>query len=456
MTNGDKIFRRKLYQELLNWKASRQGRTALLIEGARRVGKSTLALQFAKQEYESHLLVDFSKTSPKINALFDDVSDLNTLFMQLQFEFGVVLQPRKSLIIFDEVQFNPRARQAIKHLVADGRYDYIETGSLISITQNVKNILIPSEEERLQMCPMDFEEFQWALGRNPGPLLREVVAEGRSLGQVAHRAMMKEFRLYMLVGGMPQAVSCYLETLNLQLVDAVKRNIIELYESDLHKIDKTGRMSRLFDDIPAQLSRNVARYMPQSSVGKLTPGRLDSYISELADSKIVNMCYHTCDPSNGLAMDYNKDYFKMYVADTGLFVTLAFKDSTFTDNVIYNKLLNDKLNANLGYLYENVVAQMLVATGRRLFYYTFASESRHTYEVDFLVSDKDKITPLEVKSSSYKAHASLDAFCGKFSQKVRTPMVIYTKDVANDGPVHYLPAYLVPFVFTNNTPSFEL
>jgi predicted AAA+ superfamily ATPase len=440
------IFKRKLYQKLLDWKTTDQGKTALLIEGARRVGKSTLAQQFAQQEYESYLLVDFSKVSPKIQALFDDISDLNTLFVQLQFEYGVVLKPRKSLIIFDEVQFNPRARQAIKHLVADGRYDYIETGSLISITRNVKDILIPSEEVRVQMYPMDFEEFQWALGRNPGPLLRELYVSGKPLGEVAHRAMMREFRLYMLVGGMPQAVSCYLETLNLQQVDAVKRNIIDLYESDLHKIDRSGRMSRLFDDIPAQLSRNVGRYMPQTSVGKLTPSRLDAYISELADSKIVNMCYHTCDPSNGLAMDYNKDYFKMYVGDTGLFVTLAFKDSAFTDNEIYGKLLSDKLTANLGYLYENAVAQMLVASGRRLFYYTFASESRHTYEVDFLISDKDKINPLEVKSSNYRAHASLDAFCTKFSQKVRTPMVIYTKDVAKDGPVRYIPVYMVPFM----------
>jgi hypothetical protein len=446
MSTAKHIFKRKLYQKLLDWKTSSQGQTALLIEGARRVGKSTLAMDFATREYESFLLVDFSKVSPKIHALFDDLSNLDTLFMQLQFEFGVVLQPRKSLIIFDEVQFNPRARQAIKHLVADGRFDYLETGSLISITQNVKDILIPSEEERVQMHPMDFEEFQWAMNRNPGPLLREAITSGQPLGQVAHRAMMREFRLYMLVGGMPQAVSCYLETLNLQLVDTVKRNIIDLYESDLHKIDKTGRLGRLFDDIPAQLARNVGRYMPTNSVGRLTQSRLDSYISELADSKIVNMCYHTCAPSNGLAMDYNKDYFKMYVGDTGLFVTLAFKDRAFTDNEIYQKLLNDKLNANLGYLYENVVAQMLVATGRRLFYYTFAAESRHTYEVDFLISDRDKINPLEVKSSNYRAHASLDAFSAKFSQKVRTPMVIYTKDMAKDGPVRYLPVYTVPFL----------
>jgi hypothetical protein len=446
MNESANIFKRKLYQRLLDWKKNSQGKTALLIEGARRVGKSTLALQFAANEYDSYLLIDFSNASRRVNELFNDISDLNSLFMQLQFEYNVVLYPRKSVIIFDEVQFNPRARQAIKHLVADGRYDYIETGSLISITKNVKNILIPSEEERVQMHPMDFEEFQMALRRDSWRLLRNAYREGKPLGQVAHRAMMREFRLYMLVGGMPQAVSCYIDTQNLQLVDNVKRNIINLYEFDLHKIDSSGRMGRLFDDIPAQLARNVSRYMPQTSVGKVSSSRLDGFISELADSKIVNMCYHTANPANGLAMDYNKDYFKMYVADTGLFVTLAFKDSEFTDNEIYIQLLNDKLNANLGYLYENVVAQMLVASGRRLFYYTFATESRHTYEIDFLISDKGKINPLEVKSSSYRAHASLDAFCDKYSQKVRTPMVIYTKDVAKDGLVRYLPVYMVPFL----------
>jgi hypothetical protein len=447
MAEIPKIFKRRLYQKLLDWKKNSQGKTAILIEGARRVGKSTLATEFAKNEYDKYLLIDFSKTSSKVNSLFDDISDLNTLFMQLQFEYNVKLEPRKSVIIFDEVQFNPRARQAIKHLVADGRYDYIETGSLISISKNVKNILIPSEEHRIKMHPMDFEEFQWAIGNNDTcNLLREALASGKPLGQVAHRSMMRQLRLYMLVGGMPQAVNCYIDTLNMESVDMVKRDIINLYESDLRKIDQSGRMGRLFDDIPAQLAKNVSRYMPQSSIGKLSQSRLDAFISELADSMIVNMCYHTSDPANGLAMDYNKDYFKMFVGDTGLFVTLAFKDKDFTDNEIYTKLLNDKLDANLGYLYENIVAQMLVASGRKLFYYTFPSESRHTYEVDFLISDKGKINPIEVKSSNYRAHASLDAFCKKYSQKIRTPFIVYTKDIANDGPVHYLPAYMVPFL----------
>ncbi|MDE6495549.1 MAG: AAA family ATPase [Duncaniella sp.] len=442
------IFKRKLYSRILQWKEQSNGRTALLIEGARRVGKSTLAEEFARNEYESYLLLDFSKASARVNALFNDISDLDTLFMQLQFEFHVRLTPRKSVIIFDEVQFNPRARQAIKHLVADGRFDYIETGSLISISKNVKDILIPSEEESISMYPLDFEEFRWALGDTATPeLLREAIKRGKPLGDVAHRQLMRDFRLYMLVGGMPQAVNEYINTLNLSSVDRIKRNIIRLYESDFRKIDNSGRIGRLFDDIPAQLSRNISRYMPHSLLGNLTKEKEDSFISELAASMTVNVCYHTTDPSNGLAMDYDKDYFKLFVGDTGLFVTLAFKDKEFTENIIYQKLLSDKLEANLGYLYENVVAQILTATGRKLFYYTFPTDkSRHLYEVDFLISDKDKIDPIEVKSSGYKAHASLDAFCQKYSGKIKTPFIVYTKDMTKEGIIRYLPVYMLPFI----------
>jgi predicted AAA+ superfamily ATPase len=448
MEETSNIFKRKLYSRLLSWKNERNGRTAILIEGARRVGKSTLALDFAQREYESYILIDFSKVSASVNALFDDVSDLDSIFTQLQFEYHTRLLPRKSVIIFDEVQFNPRARQAIKHLVADGRFDYIETGSLISISKNVKNILIPSEEETVKMYPLDYEEFRWALGdADTCDLLREALLAGKPLGQVAHRKLMRDFRLYMAVGGMPQAVGKYLETLNLGAVDQVKRSIIDLYESDFRKIDNSGRIGLLFDDIPAQLSRNVSRYMPKNRIGKVTKSKESALLAELAASMTVNMCYHTSDPSNGLAMDYNKDYFKMYVGDTGLFVTLVFKDREFTDNVIYSKLLSDKLEANLGYLYENVVAQMLVASGRKLFYYTFLNEkTKHLYEADFLVSFKDKIDAIEVKSSGYKSHASLDAFCDKFSHKVHSPYVFYTKDLAKERGVTYLPVYFVPFL----------
>lgn len=446
--NTKRVFKRKIYNRLVEWKTRSKGTTALLIEGARRIGKSTIVREFAQNEYKSYIFIDFSNASPEVNSLFNDLSDLEAIFVQLQFEYHQRLVPRESVIIFDEVQFNPRARQAIKHLVADGRFDYIETGSLISISKNVKDILIPSEEERLKMYPMDYEEFRWALDDNETcQLLRQAIKSGKPLGQVAHRRMMRDFRLYMLVGGMPQAVNTYLDTLDLSLVDHTKRTIIDLYEADFRKIDNSGRIGRLFDDIPAQLGRNASRYYTKPVIGNISESVEDNLISELAASMTVNMCYNTSNPANGLAMDFDKDFYKMFVHDIGLFVTLAFKDSDFTDNIIYSKLLSDKLDANLGFVYETAVAQILVATGRKLFYYVFPSgTSRHLYEVDFLISKKDKIDPIEVKSSGYKTHKSLDEFCKKYSFKIHTPFIVYTKDVAKDGMMHYLPIYMLPFI----------
>lgn len=442
------IFRRKIYNRILEWKKRENGTSALLVEGARRIGKSVITEEFAKNEYESYIKIDFSKASPKVIGLFDDISDLNNLFMQLQFEYGVTLISRKSVILFDEVQFAPKARQAIKHLVADGRYDYIETGSLISIHKNVKNILIPSEEDAIKMYPMDFEEFLWAIGEKATPNLLRMVLENKTpLGDVAHRKMMRLLRLYMLVGGMPQSVSKYIETLSMQEVDIVKRRIINLYESDFMKIDDSGRLSRIFDNIPGQLGRQASRYMISSIIGNTSEKMEDRLLSELNGSMTANFCYHTADPSNGLAMDFDRDYFKLYCGDIGLFITLAFKSKDFTENIIYSKLLSDKLDANLGYVYENLVAQMLVASGRNLYYYTFPTEkSRHNYEVDFLIDYGNKIDPIEVKSSGYKTHASLDAFCKKYSSKVRQPYIFYTKDYAKEGNIIYLPIYLVPFI----------
>lgn len=442
------IFRRKIYRRILDWKKQEKGASALLVEGARRIGKSVITEIFARNEYDSYLKIDFSKASPKVVALFDDLSDLNNLFMQLQFEYGVKLIPRKSVVIFDEVQFAPKARQAIKHLVADGRFDYIETGSLISIRKNVENILIPSEEDIIKMYPMDFEEFLWAIGETATPdLLRMAMENHAPIGDVAHRKMMRKLRLYMLVGGMPQAVAKYIDTLDMGAVDVVKRRIINLYESDFMKIDDSGRIGRIFDNIPGQLNRHTTRYTINSVIGSTTEKKEDTLLSELNGSMTANFCYHTADPSNGLAMDFDKDYFKLYCGDTGLFVTLAFKSKDFTENIIYSKLLSDKLDANLGYVYENLVAQMLVASGRSLYYYTFPTEqSRHNYEVDFLIETGNKIDPIEVKSSGYKAHASIDAFCKKFSSKIRQPYIFYTKDYAKEGNIIYLPIYLVPFL----------
>lgn len=442
------IFKRKIYNELLQWKRTDEGRTALLIQGARRVGKSTIAEEFATNEYETHILVDFAACSTEIRDLFNDVSDLNRIFMRLQLEYGVELKERKSVIIFDEVQLAPKARQAIKYLVKDGRYDYIETGSLISIRKNVKDILIPSEEVKLHMFPMDYEEFRWALGDTTTiRLLQGCFHDKTSLGDATNRKLMRDFRLYMLVGGMPQAVAAYLETNNLEKVDSVKRSIITLYEDDFNKIDPTGNASKIFRQIPAQLTGNANRYLAWSATDGTRNSALAEILSEVRESMVVNMAYHANDPSAGMALHQDPNKYKMFAGDTGLFVTLAFWDSKFTDNTIYHKLLADKLSTDLGYVYENVVAQMLKASGHELYYYTFPTGSgKHNYEVDFLIADGDKVSPVEVKSSGYKAHTSLDAFCGKFSSRIRNKYLVYTKDMRKDGDVLYLPVYMTMFL----------
>ena len=442
------IFKRKIYNELLQWKRTDEGRTAVLIQGARRVGKSTIAEEFATNEYETHILVDFAACSTEIRDLFNDVSDLNRIFMRLQLEYGVELKERKSVIIFDEVQLAPKARQAIKYLVKDGSYDYIETGSLISIRKNVKDILIPSEEVKLHMFPMDYEEFRWALGDTTTiRLLQGCFHDKTSLGDATNRKLMRDFRLYMLVGGMPQAVVVYLETNNLEKVDSVKRSIITLYEDDFNKIDPTGNASKIFRQIPAQLTGNANRYLAWSATDGTRNSALAEILSEVRESMVVNMAYHANDPSVGMALHQDPNKYKMFAGDTGLFVTLAFWDSKFTDNTIYHKLLADKLSTDLGYVYENVVAQMLKASGHELYYYTFPTGSgKHNYEVDFLIADGDKVSPVEVKSSGYKAHTSLDAFCGKFSSRIRNKSLVYTKDMRKDGDVLYLPVYMTMFL----------
>lgn len=444
-----RIFKRKLYEKLLDWKNNRSGRTAVLIEGARRVGKSTLARQFAQNEYESYVMIDFSIVKKDILELFDSIADLDYFFLQLQFRLGVSLKERKSLIIFDEVQMCPKARQAIKHLVADGRYDYIETGSLISIRKNVKDIVIPSEEEKMILLPLDYEEFKWALGDTTTISQMRMIFEKRlSMGDAVTRKLMRDFRLYMAVGGMPQAVCEYLETNNLMDVDRVKRGIIQLYEDDFYRIDQSGRISMLFDAIPAQLSSNASRFQVASALGdNVDSEKTLQLISELRESKTINMAYHANDPTVGMPLSIDLKKYKMFVADTGLFITLAFKDKDFTENVIYQKLLIDKLDANLGYVYENVVAQMLTAAGNKLFYYTFpTSTGKHNYEIDFLLSRGNKVCPIEVKSSGYKRHASLDAFCEKFSSRVLQRYLIYTKDLHKDEQTLMLPIYLTQFL----------
>lgn len=441
-----RVFRRKIYDDILDWKRKNDGRTALLVEGARRIGKSTIVEEFARNEYKSYILIDFNTASAEVKSLFDDLMNLEFIFLRLQQAYSTQLFERNSVIVFDEVQQCPKARQAIKYLVKDGRYDYIETGSLISIRKNIENITIPSEEDRIQMNPMDYEEFRWALGDTVTvPLLKSFWEKKIPLG-AAHRDAMRNLRLYLLVGGMPQAVNAYLDTNNLRMVDEVKRKIILLYREDFAKIDKTGKVSNLFMSVPAALSRNASRYVPSSIIGNVADDKMSELLMNLEDSKTVNIAHHADDPNIGIPVSANYDKFKIFLADTGLFVTLAFWDKDFTENIIYDKLLSDKLSVNLGYVYENLIAQMLVASGNRLFYHTWKKDEKHYYEIDFLLSRGAKLCPVEVKSSGYKAHASLDAFCDKYSARVGSRYLIYTKDLTKDNGTTLLPAYMTPLL----------
>lgn len=440
-----RVFKRKIYSEMLQWKQSRQGKTALMIKGARRVGKSTIAEEFARREYKSYIVVDFSDAPESLWNAVQHISDRDYFFTQLQFIYGVTLYERESVIIFDEIQKSPETRQAIKYLVKDHRFDYIETGSLLSIKKNVQNIVIPSEETRITMYPMDYEEFRWALGDTVTvSLMGETFKKCQSLGDAVTHKLMRDFRLYMLVGGMPQAVNTYLDTLNLSEVDKVKREIIELYFDDFSKIDPSGKISRLFTAIPSELTKNASRYQVSSALGRSEDrNSLGELLHDLEDSLTVNFAHHVNDPNVGLPLNAEYSQYKMFVADTGLFVTLAFWDKKITENIIYQKLLSDKLSANLGYVYENIVAQMLVASGNRLFYHTWPSEtSNHNYEIDFLLSRGNKICPIEVKSSGYKTHASLDAFQKKFSKRIGNRYLVYPKDLRKEQDLLYVPVFM--------------
>lgn len=444
----ERIFKRKLYDKMLQWKLERDGKTALLIKGARRVGKSTLAEEFARREYESYILIDFTEAAQEVRDLFEDISDLDRLLFELQYRYNTKLTPRKSVIIFDEVQDCPMARQAIKKLVKDHRYDYIETGALLSIKKNTEKIRIPSEETRLTLLPLDYEEFRWALGDEVTVnMLHEAYEAKRSLGNATIRKSLRDFRLYMLVGGMPQAVNEYLDTNNLSAVDAVKREIIELYADDFRKIDPTGKATRMFYAVPGQLNKNASRYQISSVIEQGKQDRLEELLQDMEDSHVVIFSHHADDPNVGLSLHKDLGRYKMFLNDTGLFITLAFWDKEVTDNVIYQKLMSGKLPADLGYVFENVVAQMLTASGNKLFYHTWPTESgKHNYEVDFLLSHGTKIWPLEVKSSGYKTHASLDAFCEKFANRVSERFLVYTKDYRRDGSTTLLPVVMAMFL----------
>lgn len=442
------MFKRKIYRQLQQWKDTRAGKTALLVEGQRRVGKSTVVEEFAKKTYKSYILVDFSTCSKDICNLFNDISDLDFFFLQLQLLTNVRLEERNSVIIFDEVQLFPLARQAIKSLVRDHRYDYIETGSLISIKKNVKDILIPSEEQRIYMYPMDFEEFLWAIGDElTVPMLELLFNRQKPAGDSAHRQIMRKLRLYMLIGGMPQSVESYLQENNFEAVDQIKRDILQLYEDDFYKIDPTGRLSQIFDAIPAQLNKNTARYTVSRVIPTARPSNSLNLITQLLDSRTVLAAYHTSQPSAEMASYKDLTKFKLFLSDTGLFTTLMFKNTSFTENNIYKKILSDKLSANLGYLFENLTAQMLSANGYDLYYHTFSGKNKNSnYEIDFLITKGSKVVPIEVKSSGYLRHASLDAFCEKYSAQIAEKYVLYTKDFQKDRDLRLLPVYMTPFI----------
>ena len=446
------MFKRKIYEELIKWKRISNGSTALLIDGARRVGKSYIAEEFAKNEYKSYILVDFGNVPNDVLHLFaQESSDLDLFFAKLSAFYGIKLFKRDSLIVFDEVQQFPRARQLIKYLVADGRYDYLETGSLIRLKKNVQDIIIPSEEEHIEMFPMDFEEFLWAMGDTVTvPLIKACFESKKPLGQALHRKIMNDFRQYVLVGGMPQSVAAYLNGKDFEASDMAKRRILKLYHDDVSKFAEgyEDKVFALFDGIPAQLSKKEKKYK-LSSVGKKARFRSyeDSFVW-LNESMIVNTCFNATDPNVGLALSADHSTQKCYMADTGLLVTQTFMDKAFTENGLYRAILFDKLSINEGMIMENVVAQMLRTNGHKLYFYSRsdATNRKNDMEIDFLITEGKKICPIEVKSNNYVSHSSLDKFRDKFSSKIGNSYILYSKDViVKDGIIH-LPIYMAMFL----------
>lgn len=450
-------MKRKIYDTLDQWKKEDAGRTALLIDGARRVGKSFIVEEFAKAEYRSYILIDFNRASEEITELFlHYLNDLDTFFLYLSNVYNVKLYPRESLIIFDEVQLFPRARAALKYLVADGRYDYVETGSLMSIKKNVKDIVIPSEEHHVQMVPLDFEEFLWAMGNDLlMDLIRKCFTERKPLGQTLHRKAMDYFRQYLIVGGMPQAVNAYVETRDFERVDRVKRDILELYRSDIvkHAEGYEMRVEQIFDDIPAQLQKHEKKFK-LSSLKK--DARLRDYedaIFWLSDAMIANICYNSTEPSIGLKLNMSRITLKCYMADTGLLISHAFDENGIVSEEIYKKLLFDKLEVNKGMIVENVVAQMLVAGGHKLYFYSNPSrnDAASRMEIDFLIaknkiSTRHNISPIEVKSSKNYTLTSLRKFCEKYGEQLHTPYVLHGSDLKEEDGILYLPLYMTPLL----------
>ena len=446
------MLKRKIYDELLDWKRKSNGQTALLIDGARRVGKSYIAELFAKQEYKSHIIIDFGNAPQDVLDLFiHESSDLDLFFAKLSAFYATVLYKRESLIVFDEVQQFPRARQLIKYLVADGRYDFLETGSLIRLKKNTEHIIIPSEEEHKELFPMDLEEFLWAMNDEATiPLIQHCFEARTPLGQTLHRKVMNDFRQYVLVGGMPQSVLAYLNGKNFEASDEAKRRILRLYRDDVSKFAAgyEEKVYAVFDGIPGQLSKKEKKYT-LASIDKNARFRSyeDSFIW-LNEAMVVNACYNATDPNVGLALSSDHSTQKCYMADTGLLVTHTFMDTAFIYNELYKAVLFDKLDINEGMVMENIVAQMLRRNGHKLYFYSRSdSKNRENHmEIDFLITENKKISPIEVKSGNYRSHSSLDKFRKKFSSKIGTPYILYPKDVMEKDGIWHLPLYMSMFL----------
>ena len=441
-----------MYQKLLTWKSKRNGKSALLLCGARRVGKSFLCEQFGKNEYKSVVFIDFANVAKEIIGVFEnESSDLDLFFEKISAYYRTPLFARESLIVFDEVQLYPKARQLVKYLVADGRYDFIETGSLLSIKRNVKDIVIPSEEERIDLLPLDFEEFLWALDDETTiPFTRRCFDQRKPLGQALHRKTMNDFRRYMLVGGMPQAVLEYVNEKDFAAVDEVKRGILALYRNDISKYagGYESKVQAIFDEISGQLSKKEKKYKLSSlSKGARMRNYEDAFMW-LNDAMVVNPCFNTTDPGIGLAISGDHNTQKIYMADTGLLVAQAFMDGDYTDNELYRAILFDKLHVNEGMIMENIVAQMLKAGGHRLHFYSRVDSAnrKNMMEIDFLIAANKKICPIEVKTSAYRVHSSLDKFRSRFSSRIDDAIILYTKDVMIKDGVTHLPTYMAMFL----------
>ena len=442
------FFKRKAYEKLREWKEKYADCYSILLEGPRRVGKSTIAEQFAKNEYETYILIDFANISNTLLACFDDINDLDVFFLRLQTVTGKKLVEKKSVIIFDEIQLFPKVRQAIKYLVKDGRYHYIETADFLYSNRKSEE----ASEYKIKMYPMDYEEFLWAAENPNYELLQKLYERKKEVGQQLNRKLMRDFRIYMAVGGMPQAVDAYVKGKNFTEIVAVKRTILSLYEDDFKKIDASGKITAMFHSIPAQLSKDTKRYVISSATGKRKSKKDEELLYDLADSKTVLLTYNSTDPRVSLAMTKDLKSYKMYLCDTGLFVTLMFMDRPAAENDIYAKLLSDKLPANLGYLYENAVAQMIASMDRELYYHTWKKEnSSHFYEIDFLITLQEKIIPIEIKSSAGNNERSILAFAEKYSMCAGKQYLFSQNDVSRKENLELKPIYMLPFLFAEDS-----